>query len=39
MNMVQEFALNIILISLLCGAFIYGLLQLMFDEEDEDAVE
>ena len=39
MNMVQEFALNIILISLLCGAFIYGLSQLMFDEEDEDAVE
>ena len=34
MNMVQEFALNVILLSVLCGAFIYGLSQLMYDEEE-----
>ena len=36
MNMVQEFALNVILLSVLCGAFIYGLSQLMYDEEKEN---
>jgi len=36
MNIVQEFALNIVIASLLCFAFIYGLSQLMYNEEDED---
>ncbi len=36
MNIVQEFALNVVLLSLLCGAFIYGLSQLMYDEEEEN---
>ena len=35
MNMVQEFAIDVILLSLLCGAFIYGLSQLMYDENDD----
>ena len=36
MNMVQEFALTIIILSALCGVFIYGLSQLMYDEEEEN---
>ena len=36
MNMVQEFALNIIVLSVLCGVFIYGLSQLMYDKEEEN---
>ena len=35
MNMVQEFAVNIIMIFVLCGVFIYGLSILMFNEEEE----
>ncbi len=35
MNMVQEFAIDVVLLSLLCGAFIYGLSQLMYDENDD----
>jgi len=35
MNMVQEFAISIIMIFVLCGVFIYGLSILMFDEEEE----
>ena len=36
MNMVQEFALNIVVLSVLCGVFIYGLSQLMYDEEENN---
>jgi uncharacterized membrane protein (DUF106 family) len=36
MNMVQEFALTVIVLSVLCGVFVYGLSQLMYDEEEED---
>tara|TARA_R100000458_G_C8046174_1_gene95377 strand:+ start:424 stop:537 length:114 start_codon:yes stop_codon:yes gene_type:complete len=36
MNMVQEFALNIVVLSVLCGVFIYGLSILMYDEEEEN---
>ena len=36
MNMVQEFALNIVILSVLCGVFVYGLSQLMYDEEEEN---
>jgi len=36
MNMVQEFTLNIVVLSVLCGVFIYGLSQLMYDEEENN---
>ena len=36
MNMVQEFALNIVVLSVLCGVFIYGLSILMYDEEENN---
>ena len=34
--MVQEFTLNIVVLSVLCGVFIYGLSQLMYDEEENN---
>jgi len=34
MNMVQEFALNVLLMVWLGGAFIYGMYQLTFPEEE-----
>jgi hypothetical protein len=40
MNMVQEFALNLIVISMLVGAFVYGLYQLtlwnIYEEGGDD---
>ena len=36
MNMVQEFAINVILLSVICAVFIYGLSQLMYNEEEEN---
>ena len=40
MNMVQEFALNVIVTSMLVGAFVYGLYQLtlwnIYEEGGED---
>ena len=36
MNMVQEFTLNIVVLSVLCCVFIYGLSQLMYDEEENN---
>ena len=42
MNMVQEFALNLILMVMLVGAFIYGLYQLAlhdYEEGGEDGIE
>ncbi len=43
MNMVQEFALNLIVISMLVGAFVYGLYQLtlwnIYEEGGEDGIE
>ena len=37
MNMVQEFALNIVVLFVLCGVFVYGLSILMFEEEENDS--